>query len=221
MNPIIRNARSEDAATIAYLMYLAGRGHVRTSVLDLLFPGEPGATPERLEQVEGLVRAQTRSMFHYSFYRVAEVDGEVAASACTYHKGSPSTREFMGALEETGWDRGDFEEMGERMGPFLAVNPSIPDDALIVENVATLEGFRRRGLTTALVEDAISRGRREGFTRMQLSCFIGNIPAERAYEKVGFEVVDRYSSKPFEEIFGCPGMSRMILSLQARRLTSP
>ena len=78
MNPIIRNARSEDAATIAYLMYLAGRGHVRTSVLDLLFPGEPGATPERLEQVEGLVSAQTRSMFHYSFYRVAEVDGEAA-----------------------------------------------------------------------------------------------------------------------------------------------
>ncbi len=195
-------------------MYLAGRGHVRTSVLDLLISGEAGPTPDRLEQVEGLVRAQTRSMFHYSFYRVAEVDGEVVASACTYHKESPSIREFIGALEETGWDRGDLEEMGERMGPFLAVNPSIPDDALIVENVATLERFRRRGLTTALVEDAISRGHREGFPSMQLSCFIGNIPAERAYEKIGFEVVDRYSSRPFEEIFGCPGMSRMTLCLK-------
>ncbi|MBU4401162.1 MAG: GNAT family N-acetyltransferase [Actinobacteria bacterium] len=210
-NTIIRDARPEDAATIAYLMYLAGRGHVRTSVLDLLFPGEPGPTPERLEQVEGLVRAQTRSMFHYSFYRVVEVDGEVAASAGTYHKESPSIKEFVGALEETGWDRGDFEEMGERMAPFLAVNPSIPDDALIVENVATLEGFRRRGLTTALVADAISRGRREGFPRVQLSCFIGNTPAERAYRKIGFEVVDRYPSEPFEKIFGCPGMSRLVL----------
>ncbi len=211
MNSIIRDAHHEDATMIAYLMYLAGRGHVRTSVLDLLFSGEPGATPERLEQVEGLVRAETRSMFHYSFYRVVEVDGEVAASAGTYHKGSPSIREFIGALEETGLDRGDFEEMGERMAPFLAVNPSTPDDALVVENVATLEGFRRRGLVNALMEDAVSKGRREGFSRMQISCFIGNTPAERAYRKVGFEVVDRYNGDAFEYIFGCPGMSRMVL----------
>jgi len=211
LNTIIRDARPEDAATIAYLMYLAGRGHVRTSVLDLLFPGEPGPTPERLEKVEGLVRAQTRSMFHCSFYRVAEVDGEVAASAGTYHEGSPSIKEFMGALEETGWDQGDFEEMGERMGPFLAVNPSIPDDALIVENVATLERFRRRGLTSTLMADAVSKGRREGFPRLQISCFIGNTPAERAYRKVGFEVVDRYTGDAFEYIFGCAGMSRLVL----------
>ena len=211
---VIRDARPGDAATVAYLMYLAGRGHVRISVMDLLFPGEPGPTPERLEQVEGLVRAETRSMFHYSFYRVAEVEGDVAALACTYHKGSPSVKEFVVALEEIGWDSGDLEDMGERMAPFLAVNPSVPDDALTVENVATLPGFRRRGLTNALMEDAVFKGREEGFPRMQISCFIGNIPAERAYEKAGFEVVDRYPSEPFEAIFGCPGMSRMTLCLK-------
>jgi GNAT superfamily N-acetyltransferase len=213
VNPDVRDARPGDAPTVAYLMYVAGRGHVRTSVLDLLIPGEPGPTPGRLEQVVGLVRAKTRSMFHYSFYRVAEVNGKVAALAGSYHLEETSIDDFVAALEEAGWDREDFERTGERMDPFLAVTPSIPDDALVVENVATLEGFRRRGLTAALMADAVARGHREGFPRMQISCFIGNTPAERAYEKAGFEVTDRYTSEKFEELFGCPGMSRLIFNL--------
>ena len=213
MDPVIRDAGSGDAAAVAYLMYLAGRGHVRTSVLDLLIPGEPGPTPERLGVIERLVKAETRSMFHYSFYRVAEVDGTVAASAGTYQKEETDDREFGAALLEVGWDRSDLQVMRERMDPFLAVNPSIPDATLIVENVAAFEGFRRRGLVIALMEDAISGGRREGFSRMQLSCFIGNTPAERVYEKAGFAVEDRYTGREFEEIFGCPGMSRFILRL--------
>jgi ribosomal protein S18 acetylase RimI-like enzyme len=66
----------------------------------------------------------------------------------------------------------------------------MPAGTWIVENVGTRPDCRRRGLVHALLEDALASGRRSGCMTAQISCLIGNDPAQRAYEQVGFRVVE-------------------------------
>jgi ribosomal protein S18 acetylase RimI-like enzyme len=213
METIIRPAKPQDAVTVARLMYIAGQGHVEPSVYDLMIPGPPGPTEERLSLLERLFVADNDSMFHYSHCMVTEVDGDVTASLAALDKEDGRRRKSAAALAKIGWTEREFDLMNEAMRPVFRVTPPIPEGAWIIENVATLSEYRRRGLANALLTAALSEGRRRGFACTQLSCFIGNIPAQKAYEKVGFGVTGQYKDRPFEKIFGCPGMSRLVLEL--------
>lgn len=211
--PIIRGARLGDAGSIAYLTYLSAQGHVRVSLYDVIFPGTPGPTRERLELLEELFAADTISFAHHSVYMVAEVGGRVASSlyACN---GSVWSTGFHEALREIGWEDSDLEALDKRTEPLRRVRPSIPVDSWIVGNVVTLPEYRRRGLTDELLKRAIDKGRRQGYKSAQLTVFTGNTPAQEAYEKAGFKVTDTYTNSQFEEIFGCRGQHLMVRKLQ-------
>jgi ribosomal protein S18 acetylase RimI-like enzyme len=43
--------------------------------------------------------------------------------------------------------------------------------------------------------------------------YIGNTPAQKAYEKHGFKVVDEKRHPAFEEEIGSPGMVRLLRDL--------
>jgi RimJ/RimL family protein N-acetyltransferase len=43
---------------------------------------------------------------------------------------------------------------------------------------------------------------------------IGNDAAQRAYEKVGFTVVEELRDADFEATIGAPGFSRMLLAMK-------
>jgi ribosomal protein S18 acetylase RimI-like enzyme len=83
------------------------------------------------------------------------------------------------------------------------------DDLWTLENIATLPLHRRKGLTTALIEKALEEGQQEGHDRVQVSTFIGNDPAIRAYERLGFELVAEQRNVAFESVAGSPGLCRL------------
>jgi hypothetical protein len=60
-----------------------------------------------------------------------------------------------------------------------------------------------------LLETILDAGRARGFTKFQIGVLIGNTPAQRAYEGVGFSVVDEKTDPAFEATFGTPGIRRM------------
>ena len=99
--------------------------------------------------------------------------------------------------------------MQERIAPFLTCVPEQPDDAWILEWVATRPEHRGKGLTRALLGAILDAGRRRGHTLFQIAVLIGNTPAQRAYEGVGFRVVDEKSDPAFEATFGSPGARRL------------
>src|SRR5665647_1082898 len=84
MEMVIRPATAADAGPIAYAAYLAGRGHCQASTYDLMVPGRPGPTAERIYLIKRLIEAETVCWLHYSHYYVAEVDGRVAASVGSF-----------------------------------------------------------------------------------------------------------------------------------------
>jgi GNAT superfamily N-acetyltransferase len=194
-------------------MYMAGQGHVERSIYDLIIPGAPGPTRERLEQMTRLLTTKKASWFHHSHYVVTEAGGSLAASLCSFNARQGGGKKLVAAFTKIGWSGADLHAMVDRMQPVFRVQPSLPRDAWIIENVATTLGFRGRGIIGALLEHAVEKGRDRGYGHFQIACMIGNTPAQRAYEKIGFRVVEELRDSEFERIFGTPGMSRLTMQL--------
>ena len=203
----LRPAAREDAAVLAEIILIASRSHLGRGGWDL---GLPGPDPERLRILAGLARAPTRTFCHHSLYLVAEVDGVPAAGLCGF------ATETLDGLDPNpiiqavaGWTSAELAEANRRLAPFMTCVAEPPPGAWIVEFVATLPPFRRQGLGTALLEEIVARGRRAGHGLAQIEVLIGNTPAQRAYEKVGFRVVGERTHPDFEAALHCPGIRRL------------
>lgn len=212
MDHKIRPATPADCREIATLVYIAGQGHTAKSAYDLMIDGPPGMTEERLDVLEKLAAARTVSWFSYVYYSVIEVAGQVACGLATF-----TVEQYEGtlvgkALMEAGWSVRDVLSMAERMNVWVEIEPGRVDGYLIVENVATLGPHRRKGMTAALLDEAVRRGRAEGFKGLQLEAMLGNEPALAAYEKAGFRQDRVVVSERFEQCFpGSSGVVRMLL----------
>jgi ribosomal protein S18 acetylase RimI-like enzyme len=64
-----------------------------------------------------------------------------------------------------------------------------------------------------LLDHILEVGRKRGFQRAQINIYIGNTPAQRAYEKHGFRLLDEWRDPYFEKEIGSPGMARMLREL--------
>jgi ribosomal protein S18 acetylase RimI-like enzyme len=102
----------------------------------------------------------------------------------------------------------DNEAVGRAL-TILNISMQHEQGAWVVESVATRPEFRRRGLIDLLMEEMLERGRARGATTADIGVFIGNDPAQRAYEKHGFRVVDEKRNAAFEAVYGTPG-ARML-----------
>ena len=214
MNFQIRPARYEDAAFLAQVMLLAARSHLERGFWDITLAG---SETERLGYLERLARTSTPSWAHYTHFLVAEVDGQPAAGLCGYDPRLAGIPVLSQAMDEVGSELGWSEV--ERAAPwerFVPISTCISDDAegaWIIENVATLPTFRRRGLVNALLHEVLDKGRKKGHSLAQISVIIGNTPAQCAYEKIGFEVADEKRHPDFLAVVGEPGMRRLLFNL--------
>ena len=210
----IRPARPDDAGFLARVIFIAARSHLERGPLDLAFEDDVEACHAFLER---LTLATTRSWFHYSKFIVTEVDGRPAAALCGFDAREAGMVTVMQAVQEVadeiGWTEADLAAIEKRLEPTLTCMPDETEGAWIIENVATLPEFRRRGLINMLLEEILEMGRRADYRLAQTACMIGNTAVQRAYEKVGFQVVDEKRHPDFEAALGCPGIRRLLRDL--------
>ena len=206
MTTVIRPATVDDCRILAYHAYLAGKSHVDKSIYDEMFPGIGGPTDARLTAMEKLLQTETVSWMHYSFCSVAEVDGTVAGSLSHYNTRDGADVKILEALTEAGWTQDEMKAMGARLKPLFDIDFVKPPGAMIVENVGVSPMFRRHGVVSALLQDTAHLAHNGDFEFMQLAMMVGNVPARKAYEKGGFEVVETRISPDFEKLFFSPGM---------------
>ncbi len=208
----IRPATLADAPFIAWVQQEASRSHLPFGFWDLAFPGPD---EYRLPIVERICRAESKGFSHWSGFLVAEVNGEPAAALSAYTHAKAATGELfihamIEALTAEGWSEARMGAMQERVAPFLSCMPELPEEAWIVEWVATRPAYRGKGLTRALLAAIIDAGRKRGHELFQIGVLIGNTPAQRAYEGAGFKVVDEVTHAKFEATFGSPGVRRLL-----------
>jgi translation initiation factor 4G len=210
---LLRPARIDDAPFIAGVLLSASRGHLPRGPWDL-------ALPDAIERDAVLARVASgaeRSWCHQSVFHVAEVDGVTGSALCSFRADAddePALRAAVAAAFAAA--RIGPERLAAVVPVFATFSRCIPPfepGAWIVENVGTRPALRRRGLVARLLDDALERGRRAGCTTAQISCLLGNDPAQLAYESAGFRVVEERKDPAFEELLGTPGFSRMTVSL--------
>jgi ribosomal protein S18 acetylase RimI-like enzyme len=210
----IRPATNDDADFLAWVMLTAARSHLSRGLWDITLNRRE---EDCLSFLRELALTETRSWGHYSRFIVAETDGQAAAALCGYDPIEADASTLAIAIDEAarrvGWSETDVSDMWERFAP---VGTCISDDmegAWIIENVATLPAYRRRGLVNRLLENELKNGRDRGHRLAQISILIGNTPAQRAYEKIGF-LPDKEKRHPdYEAAVGAPGMIRLLRNL--------
>jgi ribosomal protein S18 acetylase RimI-like enzyme len=212
-NIAIRPARSEDACFLSWVMLTAGRAHVQRGIWEVILGETEGKC---LAFLEVLALTEKPHLFHHSCYLIAEAGGRPVAALGGYDPRALGYRALRKVLPEV------FEKMGmafaeqrvdDRSAEVLGCIPDEVEGAWVIDSVATLPEFRRRGIVSRLLEEMIAIGRKQGFRRAQVNIYIGNTAAQRAYEKHGFNVLDEKRNPVFEEKIGSPGMVRLVRDL--------
>jgi GNAT superfamily N-acetyltransferase len=92
----------------------------------------------------------------------------------------------------------------------------IPADvpgAWVIDSVGTLPAYRKKGIAKKMLEAILQKGRKLGFQKAQIKMYIGNIPAQNVYEKMGFQVIEEKRDNDFQKEIGSPGMLSLVRDL--------
>lgn len=207
----IRSGKPDDAVFLARVMMLASRGHLRRGVWDLI---AGGSEENCLDYLRRLALSEPVSLCHYSSFIVAEHDGRPAGALCGFDPRVGGWEMLADAMKNVqrakGWTDADEKASGARTAPVWQCIFDTLDGAWVVESVATMPEFRRRGLADALVAEILEAGRSRRHRMAQLTILIGNVAAQRAYEKAGFRVEGEKRHRDFEAALGAPGFMRMV-----------
>jgi ribosomal protein S18 acetylase RimI-like enzyme len=209
MSVSTRWATERDIPFLGEVVLLASRSHLPKGVWDHALPDD-GLRRRFLEQL--LVTGKA-SWCHWSRVRVAEVDGVPAAAMSGYAEDEPDMLAEDAAMTQAFGNIGIAPErqdaVFERIAPFLTCLMPPIGTPWIIEWVATLAPYRRRGLVDRLLREMLDEGRKRGRRRGQIMVIAGNVSAQRAYERVGFLVHEARYTPAFEAFIGARGLHRM------------
>jgi len=207
MAMILRPAEPRDAEFLGWASVMAARSQLERGWFDIVLRRDETFI---LEFAKHLALATARSWWHWSLFHVAEVDGVVASAMCGFGDESvymASGAAMAQASAKMGIDRVEQAQYWPR-GAFIVSASTSEAGAWTIENVATKPEFRGTGVTHALLEEELDVARGAGFRRAQISFFIGNARAERAYAKAGFTFAEEKRSADFAAAMGIPGIRR-------------
>jgi ribosomal protein S18 acetylase RimI-like enzyme len=207
---VIRRARRDDAAFLAWVMLTASRSHVEQGMGEYI---TGNSFEELLPIYSGASVSNEIHMGHSSLFLVAELDGQPAAALCGYDPNRHRREPWLAAMDAIRGELGQpISDPAGLPGRFEVVGSATLDElpgAWVVEWVATVPEYRRRGLVDLLLEEILARGRADGFTRAQIGVAIGNDPARNAYVKHGFTFEAERRSEQVEAALGYPGQQRL------------
>jgi len=209
----IRKAQQQDAKFLAWAILTATRSHLPRGWFDIALNRTES---ECLEFLKRLTTTRARSQWHYSRFLVADgLSGTAAAISAApagdaYSMAPIALRETLRACGLSPAER----ELFWKRGAYLFTCTTRPDDScLTVEVLATRPEERAQGYTAALLARAFEDGRAQGLREAHITCFIGNLAAERAYGRAGFRLVDERRHSDFEAVAGAPGIRQFVRTL--------
>lgn len=211
----IRKCVPGDAAFLAKSILIAGRAHVSKGIWEAVLNA---SEKDCLLFLEHVVVTTVSHLFHYSCCLIAETpDNGPAGSLGGYDPKTNGYEALQQALPEV-YERLAmpgiaFQNAMERAAGILKCLPREIPDAWVIDSVATMPEYRRRGIAESLLEAIMDEGRKRGFSGTQVNTYVGNEPALRLYKKLGFTVVEETRDVFFEKEIGSPGMMSLVRNL--------
>lgn len=185
--PLIRPARDEDVHAAAPLLYLTSPGGF------ILFGGSEEGGVRLIEAAFGTPGTDNSR----DVVTIAELDGRIAGvmSAFPADEGEERRRRFLSVAmrRRPPWRWPRIMRVARR-GSSRA--PAPPPGSFYIDALATAEGFRRRGVAVALLEEAERQARECGLEALALDTTAANTGARALYERVGFEIGQEVPPKP-------------------------
>ena len=213
----VRRATEADLDLVTWVMLAASRSHLDRGIWEYLNGSDESSA---LAFLRRLATTETVHLFHHSLFLVAELDGEPGAAMCAYDSATQGFEavlpEIAAATAAEGIDAEDSDYVrrnGVLLSGFVMEDPGPPGPRWVIENVATRPEMRRRGLVDALLHQLLGHGRERGFDHAQISVFIDNERARRAYVKAGFEPLVEQRSEDWPREIGCPGTEMLLQAL--------
>src|SRR4051794_17007956 len=109
-----RAASPNDATALAELIYIADQAHYSNSAFDLTLGGTRAS---QLQAIAKLTTTEARSLFHYSHFEVAEINGQVVASVAGFDKLIADPL-IAPALEQIGWTPEAVQSLDQELAAF-------------------------------------------------------------------------------------------------------
>jgi GNAT superfamily N-acetyltransferase len=214
LNIEIRRGRADDATFLARILLSSSRAHLARGVWDLIVGSDDEGC---LEYLRRLVTAEPRSLYHYEYFRVAEIEGSQAAALAAFPLAPSRWRLVSEALNQVqhdlGWTKADLTASQQRTAPIWSCFLEDAGADWGIENVAVLPQFRKQGAVDRLLRQTVEDARQQGFKLAQVSTYIGNDQAIAVYERVGFRFSDEKRCETLETALGTPGFVRLLLPL--------
>ncbi len=212
---IIRNATTSDIDFIIWIIETAGRSGRSVGFTDLIFPKSKSKS-KTYDFLSDLICSDIRSLFHFSNFKIAEVNKQPVAGLSGYYTPEINSKHFKECLLTTQQkfklSAEESDAMLNRIGVFVGCFPGLLDSAWVVEWVATKPEFRQQGITNSLLKTIVSKGIAENDCDVvQIAVAKGNTPAINAYKNIGFRYYDDKSSEQFESVFGYAGIDRLVI----------
>jgi ribosomal protein S18 acetylase RimI-like enzyme len=204
----IRQASPDDASFLATSALIAGRAHVHKGIWEVILGG---TEEECLDFLHHISLTTLPHLFHYSCYFIAEYAEEgPAGSLGGYDPQQLGYQALQLALREAvkklNLSARTFQEAEERSTKILVCLPKEIEGAWVIDSVATLPEYRKRGIAVKLLEHVLHEGKERGYNMAQINMYIGNEPALNLYKKMGFELIEEKRDTYFEHTIGSPGM---------------
>jgi ribosomal protein S18 acetylase RimI-like enzyme len=213
----IRRASEHDLELLTWVMLAASRSQLDRGIWEYLNGSGEAQTRSFLRR---LATTDTVHVFHASLFLVAELDGEPGAAMCAYDSATQGFDVALPAMASATAAEGiDAEDPEYQRRSEVLLSGLIMDDPgprvprWVIENVATRPEMRRKGLVDALLHQLLGHGRERGFEFAQISVFIENERARRAYVKAGFEPLAEQRSDEWPGELGCPGTEMLLQPL--------
>ena len=213
----IRSALADDTDFLGWVILTAARGHQERGWFDVVLQQDEAFCVEYCRKLAG---AATPSWWHWSLFSVAVVDDQRAAALCGF--GDPSlyaasSAAMAEASQKMGLSEDEHSQLWPR-GAFILSCATSEENAWTIENMATLPEYRGTDVTRALLNGEFERARGAGYSRAQISFFVGNQTAERAYIKAGFKFAEEKRSPEFQAALGVPGLRRFARNIASSDL---
>ena len=211
----IRHAQPDDASFLAKAAIIAGRAHISKGIWEVILGG---TEEECLDFLHHASVTTVPHLFHYSCYFIAEhAEAGPVGSLGGYDPKQLGYQALQRALHEviTKLNLPPQASQGaeERSSKILVCLPKEIEGAWVIDSVATLPQYRKRGIAETLLEHILHEGKERGYRVSQINMYIGNEPALNLYKKMGFEVIEEKREEYFERTIGSPGMLSLARAL--------
>jgi len=202
----IRKATSADAPFLAQMILQSSRAGKKDGIFDLIFETNDNKTI--LNGLKLLTQTTVKAHCNFNNFLVAELDGKLVGSLCSFEPRISTPAAFLEALKEIGC-KNDVSEAIEVMS---CCDFELNNRTLMFDFMEEVEGFIDVGILKTLMTKSLLTARLKGYRIGQALVEIGSLETILFYKKLGFKQVQEKECDLYKEKFGRAG--QVLLELE-------